>query len=105
MVERAAIIAERPLHNVQHNGNNPGAVRVRRHLPRHVVRARLRWAARTCVWVALFAGLWLAGGDVWQGWEGPRNAAVEATVAGGALWWAVVYTRRPKRRRRRRSYR
>jgi hypothetical protein len=100
-VERAAIIAERPVHNVQHNGNNPGAVRMRRHLPRHVLRARLRMTSRACVWLAMFAGLWLVGGDVWHGWDGPRNAAVGASILGGAMLWARSYTRRPKRRRRR----
>ncbi|MEV5819326.1 hypothetical protein AB0L22_09135 [Micromonospora haikouensis] len=99
-VERAAIIAERPVHNVQHNGNNPGAVRVRRHLPRHVVRARLRWAARACVWVALFVGCWLAAADVWHGWDAPRNSAVAATILGGLAWWGKAQSRRPMKRRR-----
>ncbi|MFF0822434.1 hypothetical protein ACFYUR_18890 [Micromonospora haikouensis] len=99
-VERAAIIAERPVHNVAHNGNNPGAVRVRRHLPRHVVRARLRWTARACLWLALFAGCWLAAADVWHGWDAPRNSAVAATVLGGLMWWGKAQSRRPKKRRR-----
>lgn len=99
--ERAAIIAERPVHNLQHNGNNPGAVRVRRHLPQHVVRARIRWAGRLCVWLALFAGLWLVAGDAWSGWDGPRNAAVGATVGGVGLLWARHMSRRERHRRRR----
>lgn len=101
-VERAAIVAERPVHNVQHNGNNPGAVRVRRRLPRHVVAARGRSLARVCVWLALFAGFWLVAGGRWHGWDGPRNAAVAATVAGGLMWWARARVRRPRRRGRRR---
>lgn len=99
-VERAAIIAERPVHNLQHNGNNPGAVRIRRHLPQYVVRARLRLLARTCVWSAMFAAFWLACADVWRGWDGPRNSAIAATAVGGLMWWAQVRASRPKRRRR-----
>lgn len=98
--ERAAIIAERPVWNVTHNGNNPGAVRMRRHLPRHVVRARLRMLARVCVMVALFAGFWIAGADVWHGWDAPRNAAIGAAATHVAGTAALAYTRRPKRRRR-----
>lgn len=98
--ERAAIIAERPVHNVIHNGNNPGAVRIRRHLPAHVVRARLRLLARACLWTALFAGFWLAGADVWHGWEAPRNAAIGAIIAAAALLWARAHFGRPTRRRR-----
>lgn len=100
--ERAAIISERPVWNVEHNGNNPGAVRMRRHLPRHVVHARLVLAARLCVWLALFAGFWLAAGDRWHGWDGPRNAAVAATAAGALMWWARARSRRPRRMGRRR---
>ncbi|MGS2615125.1 hypothetical protein ACVCAH_11460 [Micromonospora sp. LZ34] len=98
--ERAAIIAERPVHNVVHNGNNPGAVRIRRHLPAHVVRARIRWAARLCVGLALFAGFWLAGADVWQGWDGPRNAVIGASIVMAAAAVARDRLSRPKRRRR-----
>jgi hypothetical protein len=99
--EGAAIRRERPVHNVAHNGNNPGAVRVRRHLPAHVVRARLRWAGRLAVLVALWSGLWLAAGQVgvWPGWEGPRNAAVGAVLVVLA-GWVVRVRRRPRRRRR-----
>lgn len=100
VAERAAIIRERPVWNLQHNGNNPGAVRIRRHLPRHVVRARLRWAARALLWVALFAGCWLVGSHVWHGWDAPRNAAVAATALGAAMWWGSAHTRRPRKRRR-----
>ncbi|MBM0237139.1 hypothetical protein JNW88_08235 [Micromonospora sp. ATA32] len=100
--ERAAIIRERPVHNVVHNGNNPGAVRIRRHMPRHVVRARLRLAGGSCVWLALFSAVWLLCGDVWHGWDGPRNSAIAATVAGGLMWWARARSRRPRRRGRRR---
>lgn len=100
--ERAAIIAERPVHNVVHNGNNPGAVRVRRHLPRHVVHTRIVWAARACLWTALLAGFWLAGADVWHGWDAPRNAAIAAAAVLAAGHVALAYTRRPRRRTRRR---
>lgn len=101
VAERAAIIGERPVHNVEHNGNNPGAVRIRRRLPQHVVRSRLRFAFLAAVWLALFSGLWLAAADVWHGWDGPRNAAVGASL----LATVVIFRRRlfaSKRRRRRR---
>ncbi|MFG1659105.1 hypothetical protein ACGFIY_21490 [Micromonospora chersina] len=101
-VERAAIIAERPVHNVQHNGNNPGAVRIRRHLPRHIVQARLQWAARLLLWLGLACGFWFVCGDVWHGWDAPRNSGIAATITGALLWWARAQTRRTRRRRRRR---
>ncbi|WP_341719907.1 hypothetical protein QQG74_09475 [Micromonospora sp. FIMYZ51] len=103
--ERAAIVAERPVHNVAHNGNNPGAVRRRRHLPRHVVRARMLWAARACVWLALFAGFWLAVGNAWPGWEGPRNSAIAASLVSAAALAARAYDRKKRRKTRRRRTR
>lgn len=106
--ERAAIIAERPVWNVEHNGNNPGAVRIRRRLPQHVVRSRLRLAVHVCVFVAVFAALLLVGGDVWQGWDAPRNAAAGASVPGVLVaargvrrWWRRLNP--PKRRSSRRG--
>lgn len=88
--ERAAIIAERPVHNVQHNGNNPGAVRVRRHLPRHVVAARVRWATLASLWLALTVVLWWAAGWV----DLPYAAGgAAAGIAGVKVW------RRTQRRR------
>lgn len=63
-------------------------------------RRRVLAVARVCVWVALFAGFWFAGTGVWPGWEGPRNAAVGASVVSAALLCGRAYTSRPKRRRR-----
>lgn len=104
--ERERIIAERPVHNVEHNGNNPGAVRIRRHLPQHVVRARLRLAARAGLWLAVFAWLWIAGAGVWPGWDAPRNAAVGASVVVVGVrvgrWLSGGRSRRRPRRGRRR---
>lgn len=107
--EQAAIWRERPVWNQAHNGNNPGAVRIRRHLPQHVVRVRLRLAFHACVFLALFAGLWIVGADVWHGWDGPRNAAAGASGPAALVvarnvqrWWRR--TTRPRRsynRRRR----
>jgi hypothetical protein len=104
-VERAAIIRERPVHNHAHNGNNPGAVRRRRHLPMHVVRARIRFGLVACLWLALFAGFWLAAGEMWPGWDGPRNSAVGATFVVVALFGARTWLRQPRRPRRRSSRR
>ncbi|TDC25051.1 hypothetical protein E1211_31270, partial [Micromonospora sp. 15K316] len=59
--ERAAIIAERPVHNVQHN--RPGVARRRRHLPRHVVRARLRAAGWLLLWSVQVVVLLAVGVD------------------------------------------
>ncbi|WP_047890840.1 hypothetical protein [Micromonospora sp. RV43] len=98
--ERSAIIAERPVHNVAHNGNNPGAVRMRRHLPRHVVAARTRLLVRACVAVALFTVFWIAGDEVWQGWDAPRNAAIAAAIVQASAFVALARARQPRRRRR-----
>lgn len=110
VAERNRIIAERPVHNVEHNGNNPGAVRIRRHLPQHVVRFRIRLAFHACLFAAVFAGLWIAGADVWHGWDAPRNAAAGACVLPLLLvgrrvqrWWQR--NTRPRRRPYRRVYR
>lgn len=85
--EAAAILAEGPVHNVIHN--RPGSVaRRRRHLPRHVVRARLRALGWLAVWLAVLGPL-LAGG-VEGGVSWPRAllmAGALATVVTGWLWW------------------
>lgn len=87
-------------------GLAPVAVVVRRR------RLRIRWTRRrvqaavlAAVWLVLFAGFWRAGWDVWSGWDGPRNAAVGASVVMGcaAVLWA--WAGKPKRRRRRRRVR
>lgn len=103
--ERDAIIRERPVHNLAHNGNNAGAVRIRRHLPQHVVRVRIRFATIVCAWLAMFAGFWLAAGETWPGWDGPRNSAVGATIVLVAAFGARTWLRQPRRLRRRRSRR
>lgn len=89
----------------------PGFVPQVQQQPRQAVvspRRRFRWTrlqvlavARVCAWLALFAGFWVAGADVWPGWEAPRNAAVGATIVLAALLCGWAYTSRPKRRRRR----
>lgn len=70
-------------------------------LRRWWLRRRALIAAWSAVWLALFAGTWLAAGEAWPGWAGPRNAAVSATLASLGLLW-LHQGRKPKRRRRRR---
>jgi hypothetical protein len=103
--ETAAIRAERPVHNIAKNGNNPGAVHVRRRLERHVLERRLRVAACLLVWMAFTGLAWWLGRHVWAGWDGPRNGAVVAAtpfvVWGGhrvRRWWKRL-GRRTRRRR------
>lgn len=103
--ETAAIWAERPVHNIAKNGNNPGAVHVRRRLERHVLERRLRLAPHAIVWVLLAAGVWWLGREVWAGWDGPRNAASAASIPYAVLlvvrlrqWWKRL-GRRSRRRR------
>jgi hypothetical protein len=90
--ETAAIWAERPVHNIAKNGNNPGAVHVRRRLERHVFARRLRFATWAAVWLLLTAAVWWLGRDVWAGWDGPRNAAAVASIPHGV--WVAVRLRR-----------
>lgn len=121
--------AQRPVYNDRFNGDNPGRVEkaeaVAHRLARDPgwqpgvavpvqrgrggpVRRGWRWTRRRVqavalvgLWLALFAGSWWSGWGVWQGWDGPRNAAIAATgfmVTGWWAWWRA----RPKKRRRRR---
>lgn len=91
--EKTAIVAERPVWNVEHNGNNPGAVRRRRHLPKHVVVRRVRWATHVGVWVALTVVLWWLAG--WT--DLPYTAGI--TTLGMAAWKVWRRTQRRPRRR------
>ena len=91
-----------PVPRQRTRGPGRDAVRAKRR------RSRLRWTRRRIraavfagVWVALFAGFWWAGWDVWHGWDGPRNAAVGASL----VLVAVGLLLPGKRRRRRRSRR
>jgi hypothetical protein len=101
--EKQAIERERPVHNVAHNGNNPGRVRLRRHLPRHVVAARLRYARWAALWVVLFGGMWILGSGAWEGGDEPRYAAVSASALWAAGWWRWRQRTNPKRARSRRK--
>lgn len=67
-------------------------------------RRRVRAALLVAVWLALFAGFWWAGWDVWPGWDGPRNSAIGASVVLAATSAARQWAK-PKRRRRRRARR
>lgn len=93
--ERAAIVAERPVWNVEHNGNNPGAVRVRRRLPLHVVQARLRFGVVAVLWLVLTVLAWrlVDGVRLFQ-----AAGVVFVLVAAGWVW--LWWSRRPRRRSR-----
>jgi hypothetical protein len=98
--ETAAIWAERPVHNIAKNGNNPGAVHVRRRLHRHVVARRIRVALWTLLWlaVALGLGVWSASADTMSARDGLYVGVGGATGFIVLVGWRF---RRPRRRRRR----
>lgn len=116
--ERAAINAERPIHNIAHNGNNPGPVAVRQRPTRpapppppslwarfwatRAGRALAAWLRRaaivTAAWAALTAALtvtlWrLADLDL----ETSAGSAAFAATAAMVKWWPRRRTRRRRR--------
>lgn len=128
-VEQHHIRTLLPLYNIDHNLANPrritpwDAVAQRQArepgwipgkrpvpLPRYAPYVGWGWKQwrRVLVvasWLALTGVLWWAGADVWQGWDGPRNAVVGASIpfaAWGAArvrrWWRGL-GRRSRRRR------
>ncbi|WP_345509450.1 hypothetical protein [Phytohabitans houttuyneae] len=128
--EQHHIRSLRPLYNIDHNGGNPNRIppweavaqRQAREpgwtphqppavpYPRYAPYAGWTWRQWRRVllaglWLLLAGGLWWTAADVWHGWDGPRNAAVGASVpygvAGAARlrrWWRRL-GRRPRRRR------
>ncbi|MFC0504196.1 hypothetical protein [Micromonospora costi] len=82
--EAAAIIAEGPIHNVVHN--RPGSVaRRRRHLPRHVVRTRLRATGWLGLWFALVALTAVGGVEAGGSWR--QTAVISVLVATAVTVW------------------
>jgi hypothetical protein len=100
--EEEAIWRERPVHNIAHNGSNPGAVRVRRHLPAHVGRARLRFALWFGLWLFVAVGLGLVAAV--KAHVPARDALVVGVGGASALVGWLLYLARPKRRRGRRAW-
>lgn len=100
VAEQQAIWRERPVHNIAHNGNNPGAVRIRRHVPAHVVRARLRLAVWSLLWLAVAVGLAVFAGV--QAQVPVRDALIVGVGGASVLVGWLLFLSRPKRRRRRR---
>ena len=98
--ERDAIVRERPVHNIEHNGNNPGRAVLRRRLPRHVVARRRRWVRWVVVWLVVWLLLVWRGAGVWSGRELVTTAAVGASLVlvGARVGRALVS--RPRRRGR-----
>ena len=99
--ERDAIVRERPVHNIEHNGNNPGRAVLRRRLPRHVVARRRRWVRWVVVWLVVWLLLVWRGAGVWSGRELVTTAAVGASLLLVGAWVLVSRPRRRGRGRRR----
>lgn len=115
VAERAAIRAERPLYNVEHNQGNPYRVVVPRRVRRPVVwsarparrsswwqaarwsRRRIRLVTVALAWHALTGGLWAVIGGRLPAAHGAELAAVVAT---GVLITAARSKRHRRRRRR-----
>ena len=109
--ERDAIHAERPRHNVAHNGTNPHRVVVRRPPRVPAVRRVARWRHTVRPKVAVLGALWLVLATALTGWlwlstsSSTRpiqfgDAAMAGAIAPSVLYLAAMA--RPKRRRRRR---
>ncbi|WP_431935751.1 hypothetical protein [Micromonospora sp. RP3T] len=83
--ERRLIHTEAPVHNVEHNDGNPGAVnRRRRVLPRHRADWRRRAGHLALLWLLVAAVLTWALADAGDGWRAGFAAA------GDGLTWAAV---------------
>lgn len=84
--ERRLIHAESPVHNVEHNEGNPGAVnRRRRILARHVADWRRRAGHLALVWLLVASLLtWLLA-DTDDGWRAGLTAAADGTAGAAVL--------------------